>query len=65
MSKTINDIETALDTWDIVTDANDLVWIRDEDECIRFWMFGNSWGRPGGSFRPAPPFTNADEQEEA
>ena len=60
MNETINDFETALDTWDVVTDANGLVWIRDENECARFWMFGDSWGRPEGNHRPAPPFTNAD-----
>lgn len=59
-NKTINVIEKALDSWEIVSDANGVVWIRDENECIRFWMFGDSWGRPDSDHRPVPPFTNAD-----
>lgn len=62
MNDTINDIEEALGTWDLVADANGLVWIRDENECLRFWMVGNSCGRPEGSLRPVPPFTNARER---
>lgn len=58
-NETINDFEEALDTWDMVADANDLVWIRDENECPRFWMFADSWGRANHNVQPASPFTNA------
>lgn len=61
-NETISDFETALDTWDIVTDANNLVWIRDVGECARFWRPGR-WVDLDASHRPTPPFTEtyADE----
>ena len=65
MNETINDFETALDTWDMVTDANGMTWIRDENECVRHWVIGAFWARPKASQRPTPPFTNAYETEEA
>lgn len=60
-----NNFETALDTWDMVTDANGLTWIRDENECVRHWVLGALWERHDASHRPTPPFTNAYETEEA
>ena len=59
VTETINDIETALDTWDMVTDANGRKWIRDENECVRGYVGGKAWGRPTAAFPAAPPFTNA------
>ena len=63
MNETINDFETALDTWDMVTDANNLVWIRDENECARFWVPKEGWGRLDASHRPTPPFTESYADE--
>lgn len=63
MNKTINDFETALDTWGMVADANDLVWTLDENELPR-WACGESWSIRGGQYQPTPPFTNAYEQED-
>ncbi|WP_431695568.1 hypothetical protein [Kocuria rhizophila] len=63
MTETINDFETALDTWDVVTDANNRMWIRDENECARGHVGGGAWGRPTGVFQPAPPFTKAHAEE--
>lgn len=62
-NETIEDLETALDTWDMVADANNLVWIRDDNECARFWVPREGWGRLDASHRPTPPFTEtyADE----
>lgn len=58
----INDFETALDTWGMVADANDLVWTLDENELPR-WAHGDFWAIRGGHRQPTPPFTNAYEQE--
>lgn len=64
MNKTINDFETALDTWDVVTDANGLVWALDENERARFWMpEDGGWGRIEAGHRPTPPFTESYADE--
>lgn len=58
----INDFETALDTWGMVADANDLVWTLDENELPR-WAHGDFWAIRGQR-QPTPPFTNAYAQED-
>lgn len=63
MSETINDFETALDTWDMVTDANERTWIRDENECVRHWVHGAFWSLPDAAHRPTPPFTDTYAKE--
>lgn len=59
MAKTINDFETALDTWGKVADANDQKWIRDENGCAVYWFYGAFQSHPDAAHRPTPPFTNA------
>lgn len=59
----INDFETALDTWGMVADANDLVWILDENELPR-WAHGDFWAIRDFYHQPTPPFTEAYEQED-
>lgn len=57
-NETIEDLETALDTWDMVADANGRTWIRDENECVRHCVHGAFWFLPDPAHRPTPPFTN-------
>ena len=62
MTETIDDFETALDTWGMVVDANNLVWTLDENELPRY-AFGDFWAIRGGQYQPTPPFTNAYDKE--
>lgn len=59
MTEAVNDIEKALDTWDLVADANDLVWIRDEDGGVAYWDLGAFHSHLDAAHRPTPPFTAA------
>lgn len=62
MTETINDFETALDTWDMVANANDLVWTLDENELPR-WAHGDFWAIRDFYHQPTPPFTKAYDKE--
>lgn len=59
MNETINDFETALDTWGIVSDANGEQWIRDGKYGILHRVCGAFWLPPESAHIPTPPFTNA------
>lgn len=64
-NETIDDLETALDAWDMVTDANDEQWIRDGNEGVRRRVVDAFWLLPDSDHSPTPPFTNAYEMEKA
>lgn len=64
-NETIDDLETALDTWGIVADANGEQWIRNGKYGTLHRVCGAFWLPPESAHIPTPPFTNAYETEEA